>query len=103
MPLWVVIQMVQVLIGVILFALFFGLTIWFVLDYRNYKRGEKLTMMMDILQNLYDARYRQDTEEMEKCFQALTHYGMNRETALDILEAGKKFFGKEYFWEENLP
>ena len=58
-------------------------------------------MLIDILQDLYDALYKQDTEAMKKHYQALEHYGMDRETAVAILKAGEKYFGRKYRWEEE--
>ena len=102
MPFWVAVQMVKALMGVILFALLFALIIWTLLDDWNLKRGEKQTMLIEILQDLYDARYKQDRKKMERCFIALKHYGMDMDTAIDILNAGEKYFGRKYHFEEDV-
>jgi hypothetical protein len=51
-------------------------------------------MMTDILQNLWDAIRDNDEEQIEIAYNALWYYGLSKETALDILEAGKAYFGR---------
>ena len=53
-------------------------------------------MLIDLLQELYDAIYIQDTERMEDCYKALESVGMDRETAVQVLKSGERFFGKKY-------
>lgn len=53
-------------------------------------------MLIDLLQELYDAIYIQDTIKMEKAYKALESVGMDRETAVQVLKAGEKYFGKGY-------
>ena len=51
-------------------------------------------MMIEILQELWDAIREHDQEKMDISFKALEHYGLSRETAQEMLEAGKAYFGR---------
>ena len=52
-------------------------------------------MLIDILQELFNAREAGNEQEAEKYYRALEHYGMDRMTADEVLKAGRKFFGRE--------
>lgn len=52
-------------------------------------------MLIDILQELFNAREAGNDQEAEKYYRALEHYGMDKMTADEVLKAGKKFFGRE--------
>ena len=58
-------------------------------------------MMIDILQELWNALRDGNESEIEISYTALECYGLDRSTARDILEAGKKFFGRNDPITEN--
>ena len=58
-------------------------------------------MLIDILQDLFDAIVEKNEERIEIDYTALESYGLERETADEILAAGRKFFGKKYETQEE--
>jgi hypothetical protein len=52
-------------------------------------------MMIEILQELWNAIRDQNEEQIDISLKALEYYGLSRETAQEMLEAGKNYFGRD--------
>ena len=52
-------------------------------------------MMIEILQELWNAIRDGNEEQIDISLKALEYYGLSRETAQEMLEAGKKYFGRD--------
>jgi hypothetical protein len=57
-------------------------------------KGNK-AMMIEILQELWNAIRDQNEEQIDISLKALEYYGLSRETAQEMLEAGKNYFGRD--------
>lgn len=52
-------------------------------------------MMIEILQELWNAIRDQNEEQIDISLKALEYYGLSKETAQEMLEAGKNYFGRD--------
>lgn len=55
-------------------------------------------MLTDILQALFNATVINDEEAMEQQYIALEYYGMSRETADEVIVAGRQYFAQHLDW-----
>ena len=59
--------------------------------------------MIEILQELWNAIRDGNEEQIDISLKALEYYGLSRETAQEMLEAGKKYFGRDDPVKEKEP
>ena len=59
--------------------------------------------MIEILQELWNAIRDQNEEQIDISLKALEYYGLSRETAQEMLEAGKNYFGRDDPVKEKEP
>lgn len=59
-------------------------------------------MMIEILQELWNAIRDGNEEQIDISLKALEYYGLSRETAQEMLEAGKNYFGRNDPVKETL-
>ena len=52
-------------------------------------------MLIEILQELWNAIRDGNEEQIDISLKALEYYGLSRETAQEMLEAGKNYFGRD--------
>lgn len=90
-----IIQFVVAAFSVMLGAFLLAWAVCKVLEFEDRKEGNKNSMLTDILQDLYDAIQRLDTEEIERKYKMLEKLGMDRITANEVLKAGERYFGRE--------
>ena len=92
---WLIWQTLKVMALVFTGTIIFLVIIWKVLDKLNRKElMEDKCMLIDILQELYDAIRDCDERNEERCYSALESLGMERATANEVLKAGVKFFSR---------
>ena len=60
-------------------------------------------MIIEILQELWNAIRDGNEEQIDISLKALEYYGLSRETAQEMLEAGKKYFGRDDPVKEKEP
>ena len=93
---WLFWQTLKVMALVFTGAIIFSVIIWKILDKLNRKElMEDKCMLIDILQELYDAKQSGDDNEIERKYKMLEKLGMDRMTTNEVLKAGEKYFGRE--------